>query len=736
MAERIPPYVRRHLASHAAAGQVLDSVIDAETLPWLDHHRLAELMRLTQPEPNSSEWVLLGAWRSVKHRWSWDDPVANAAALDLAIMAAGLTPPVRRHRGYGWAPTWAEWPTGGTVVGSGERNNKPTAAIGTVAGKQVVFGARGPELWVWEAATGNPLSEPIINSEEIEAMAAADDVVVCLARDGHVRIWNPALRHQELHLQLPGGVFRSIALGRLDNELVFVTGGGGQLVHVAAVASGETVRSLMSPDTIRGVAMHGSLVAAGHSNGAVLVWDVKSDALVHHVELDVEVNAVALGSDVRLGPVVSAGTSAPDVRSWSVGDEHSQYLWKFPPGDEVRAVALGLVAGETLLAASSLMGEVLVGSPQSYSPTALPHPMGVTAVEFGDVDGRPLLVTTCQDGNTRLWDPVQPSSVRHTGARVGEVTLIDRPDGVHVLGGLVDMVAHWRPDGTRTDLDLQLPQRHWAAAKTLSQPSVVVQAGEHRGSPVLVTVHDGTADLWRIDLDADGAVLLNSVVVRAPYYVRPDVFIGEDRVLVAWLDDDIVQMVDAGTQEEWALHPSLVGNAYGFGFLDAGDAVWYAVSDGSSMELIDVRSRSQVGRTLHTSSWPRSGLGTLRHELALAIIGELSVEIVDPLTGSKIGADIELPTPAFAVAWAGSAGAEVLLTTHHSTVRVWSPRTGRKVAELPFGTAIDAVATHTTPSGGVYVAVSGPGVVMTRLLPPPAPDLSSETDPVAAPLRG
>jgi hypothetical protein len=80
-----PAYVRRHLASHAAAGGILDeTVLTPQTLPYLDQARLSRLLRLTQAPPHSPLQLWLSAWRGVRHRWSWQHPESNAAALNAS----------------------------------------------------------------------------------------------------------------------------------------------------------------------------------------------------------------------------------------------------------------------------------------------------------------------------------------------------------------------------------------------------------------------------------------------------------------------------------------------------------------------------------------------------------------------------------------------------------------------------------------------------------------------------
>ena len=112
------PYVRRHLASHAAAGSILEeSILNPETLPYLDEARLSGLLRLTEAPPGSALWLWLGAWRTVKHRWSWDDPDANAAALDVALAAVGGSPPARQNSVW----TYLGSSLGGVAVGRHDR---------------------------------------------------------------------------------------------------------------------------------------------------------------------------------------------------------------------------------------------------------------------------------------------------------------------------------------------------------------------------------------------------------------------------------------------------------------------------------------------------------------------------------------------------------------------------------------------------------------------------------------
>ncbi|HEY4824078.1 MAG TPA: ATP-binding protein, partial [Solirubrobacteraceae bacterium] len=110
-----PDYARRHLAEHAAAAdQLNERFINLATLPYLEAGALSRTLRLSEATPHSPFGLLLGAWRGVRHRWTWDHPTDNAAALDMAMTASGQPPP---EPATPWRPLWAEWAFGGTVVG-------------------------------------------------------------------------------------------------------------------------------------------------------------------------------------------------------------------------------------------------------------------------------------------------------------------------------------------------------------------------------------------------------------------------------------------------------------------------------------------------------------------------------------------------------------------------------------------------------------------------------------------
>jgi hypothetical protein len=97
-----PAYVRRHLAEHAHAGDVLNTqTLPDACLPYVDLARLREL-----GTPDTQALPLMPALRRAQHQWAWERPATNATYLQFWAAATGLQqpPPIP---GQQWRPRWA-----------------------------------------------------------------------------------------------------------------------------------------------------------------------------------------------------------------------------------------------------------------------------------------------------------------------------------------------------------------------------------------------------------------------------------------------------------------------------------------------------------------------------------------------------------------------------------------------------------------------------------------------------
>ncbi len=726
------PYVRRHLASHAAEAGVLEETLDAEIIPYLDPERLGELMRLTQPPAYSGLWLLLGAWRSVRHRLSWEEPRDSAAAFDAALLASGMEPPRRHDIGLSWTPRWTNWMTGGTVVGSLE-GRQPHAVFGSLAGRAVLAAGGDGEVWVWEAATGRPIGQSLPAPGEVAAVAVGGDdgaMLASIGRSGRLVTWDAATRVQSYSLVLPDDAIRSLATGRLDGGWVVVAAGASGQVFVRWLDSGEEalppfwtapfVRSLAVAET-----SVGPRVAAGHSDGTVGVWDLeRREQLGAPIEAGSEVNAVDLVEYDGHDALLAVGTSRGTASVWHLASG-TQVGPHWQHHSEVRAIALGLVGDQVMLCAGCLDGTVHLGPAlQPALGTALPHPGAVTTAEFGDVDGRTMVATACMDGNVRLWDPVGPSAPRiGVEGHIGSVTIVAREgETVDVLtGNDKAQLQWWSGDDGHQVLQVDIagkrpaPMEKWAGP-----PTAEVAAGYVDGRLIALTSYLGTIQVLELhETQHDKPRLIREHLSNDGLWRPTALHVDNDQALFATITEwsEPPRIYDALTGRPLIKRPPWQSDSSVLGFHSLGGRTWLAVTDsGQRLSLFDIEDGTRLGAPVELEIMqPEITLGMLEGEPVLAVLGSGQVRICDAESGRDRIPPIQTSPTAHAVAFAMLGPGEVLLTAHFATVRVWNPFTGRRLAQLPFGTNIDAMAVHSSPDGTVQVAVGGPGLLLTEL---------------------
>jgi WD40 repeat protein len=99
----------------------------------------------------------------------------------------------------------------------------------------------------------------------------------------------------------------------------------------------------------------------------------------------------------------------------------------------------------------------------------------------------------------------------------------------------------------------------------------------------------------------------------------------------------------------------------------------------------------------------------------LAALDPDGLRLYDLRTGKLAIPPVEMSVTASGIAWGRVGDRDVVVTAHHATVRVWNPRTGRKITELRFGTRISAMSVQQNDGGRLLVALSGPGLALIEL---------------------
>jgi WD40 repeat protein len=195
---------------------------------------------------------------------------------------------------------------------------------------------------------------------------------------------------------------------------------------------------------------------------------------------------------------------------------------------------------------------------------------------------------------------------------------------------------------------------------------------------------------------------------------RVDVHVARGMPLLATLDHaDAVTVVDMLSGARlWQRH---LDGADSLRFIDAPDHSLVAVGAGLTLHLLDVESGQPVRDPLPLAMPPHAAVGKLDGTDVLAALDADGARLYDLGTGELTVPPIERPNTARGIAWGQVGDRDVVVTAHFATIRVWNPRTGRKITELRFGTRIGAMSARQTDDDRLLVAVTGPGLVLTEL---------------------
>ena len=720
------PYIRTHLATHAARAGTLDLLLDDPG--FLLAARPAQLLAALGAARTDSGRAAADAYRRAAHQLDRPRPEA-AAYLQLAArcgraprLAVALTPLVA---GSPWHSLWASWrnqPSHRTL--HGHKGCVRAVAVGELAGRPVVVsGGKDSTVRVWDLATGEPTGRPFTGHDRsVSAVAVGElagrPVVVSGGKDSTVRVWDlatgkPTGRPFTGH----NGSVSAVAVGELAGRPVVVSGGKDSTVRVWDLATGEpTGRPFTGHDGSVSAVAVGELagrpvVVSGGKDSTVRVWDLATGQLVGRPFTGHTggVSAVAVG-ELAGGPVVVSGGDWT-VRVWDLatgeptGVPFTGHVWG------VSTVAVGELAGRPVVVSGSNDRTVRVWDLSTGQLVGRPftgHTGGVSAVAVGELAGGPVVVSGGEDSTVHVWDLAtgEPTGVPFTGHRrgVSAVAVGELAGGpVVVSGGEDSTVRVW-------DLATGEPTGRPFTGHEGSVSAVAV--GELAGRPVVVSGgKDSTVRVWDLATGEptgrpftghNGSV---SAVAVGELAGRP--------VVVSGGKDSTVRVWDLATGEPtgrpFTGHDGSV-SAVAVGEL-AGRPV--VVSGGDwTVRVWDLATGEPTGRpfTGHDGSVSAVAVGELAGRPVVVSGGKDStVQVWDLATGEPTGRPFTGHEGwVSAVAVGELAGRPVVVSgSNDRTVRVWDLATGQLVGRPFTGHTGGVSAVAVGESAGGPVVVSG-----------------------------
>ncbi|MFF7976748.1 WD40 repeat domain-containing protein [Streptomyces sp. NPDC007905] len=499
------PYLRRHLAEHAAEGHVLDDEhVPPALLAWESSSEVRRLLAADRASHERRQW--LHAWAALEPFARGVDPVSRLSSLRLARYASALPSPSRAEPAppapFSAAPVTPLW----------SDYARPTPA--------------------WTASPSKVTSLATVENAEGQAtaIAAGDDVgtLRILRLDGRlahvpINVHSGAISHL---MALKGGL---VITAGTDGCVAAVNAVNGKLVREVVVRRKRTwVSSLTSyqpPGQL-------PLLLAAFSDGDISAFDV-GRFMLHPVPLPElqDRSALLCGIEMPDGSCRLLFTQHDTVycfdgQTASVHSRHAKRIrsvlampW---PGQYAVADESGTVSLCDLSAADAVSA---LGH----------HAEPVTALLRTSYERKPALVSAAGDGTLRLWrlpglNPVDGVLPAHT-APVTAMTCVSGGEQDRLLSGGADrLVRSW-------DVDQQTfgqPPKAWnfvtASALSASPPHLLAAARASR-----VIVKDLTANRQR--------TLLKGRKITALAWPR----VRGQLLLAAALDDNRIICVDPGT---------------------------------------------------------------------------------------------------------------------------------------------------------------------------------------------
>ena len=470
--EAADPYLRAHLASHAAAaGQLDELLIDPGFLLAADPARLlAVLPAATRPDGKQAADVYRGALYQLRGR----DLAEAAAQLQLAARqydADDLAERIGRLGvGLPWSVPWAHYRRAHShlVLGTHSGGVSVVAVTALDGRPMAITGGYDGTVRVWDLAIGTQLHQLPGHSGGVTALAvtALDGrpIAITGSDDGDVRVWD--LTIGTLLHQLSGHTDRvtALAVTTLESHPIAITGSsdGDDTVRVWDLAIGTQLHQL-----------------SGHSGGVSVVAVTALDGLPMAITGSSDGDATVRVWDLTTGTQLRA--PAPD-RLWSWIQRLRRRIW---PTFGSFSVAVTTLDGRPIAITGSGYGDVrvwdLTTGTQLHQLSG--HTGGVDAVAVTTLDGRPIAITgSYSDGTVRVWDLTTGTQLHQLTGHSGGVSVV----AVTTLDGRPMAVTGSYGDDTVRVWDLTTgTQLHQLSGHTSGINAVAVTTLD--GRPIAIT---------------------------------------------------------------------------------------------------------------------------------------------------------------------------------------------------------------------------------------------------------
>ncbi|MEU4510757.1 WD40 repeat domain-containing protein [Nonomuraea wenchangensis] len=398
----------------------------------------------------------------------------------------------------------------GELIGApwtGHTNAVRALAMSVLDGRPVVVsGGDDGTVRVWELASGKPMGEPFHLQDGVRSLAIAErhgrQVVVTACYHTPVGVWDLETRQEVMApIHDHSGPVYAVATAVLDGRWVAVTS-AGRTVRVWDLDTGDPVGSPFTRDSGHVSALAVTELTPGHP--VVVSGGYKTTTRVSDLANGLPVDDLPRSADLKsvtttlMGDrllAITCTSNEPTIQIWDLRTaELVDELYPQHPRT-LLAVATAVVDGRQVVVSSCDGGSVRVSDLVVDRPSDEPvrHDAAITAVAVTSVAGRPVAVTGSDDATVRAWDLETGDQVcrpltDHTGAITAMAATQVDGRAVALAGGKDGEVRLW---------DLALGEAAGAPLAAHRGPITAIAADDTDDPPRAITAGDDkTIRVW------------------------------------------------------------------------------------------------------------------------------------------------------------------------------------------------------------------------------------------------
>lgn len=433
------PYVRMHLAEHAAAcGEIGALVSDPLFLLSAEPDRLSEVLTVYADETASN---IVQAYQSTLHQLKVNSLENSAAYLEMAARKSSLDEFAKAIAALPisttWKALWAQWlPVSPHIVLAEERTRVTDLTTCESQGKVVViYGCSDGTIRVKDLEQGTDSFPPLIGHRgSITALTVADGlgrkVIVSGSSDNTVRLWDLERGMQVgERVATPGHGIAAVAITERRGSKVIVAGSrhGGLIVWDLERQNNRTAtyfgkaknRSSWSESGISSLTIATKrgrrVIVSGRTDGSLHFWDIELN------------KAVKPALNAHKGAVNALVTAQSGGRNllFSGGDDRRIQVWDLDRTDRAGIRVPRSGAPVTALATANIHDKkVLIWGADdkiirifdlgrgSLGTQLIGHTGGISALSIAERQERRVILSGSTDRSIRVWDPDQSDKNR------------------------------------------------------------------------------------------------------------------------------------------------------------------------------------------------------------------------------------------------------------------------------------------------------------------------------------